>query len=230
MAEMQQSMNRIINNSLTSLEQAAVTMERVIEELALDPAKVDEDIEILSGPLRVAVERGRDVLSLEVDRFVKYLNYLDLAIQHAEKVQDQWRSRVKALKRLQIYMEESALLTVKSFPEIQFSGEVSALRAQKNSKASLKLGFETKSHNVSNVVDATDIAFHGIEERFYRPITVYQLDTEAVREALADGETLDWAKLECGYHLRKGLPGPKELVSEPKKRKPRSSKKEEDPT
>lgn len=69
-----------------------------------------------------------------------------------------------------------------------------------NSISALKLDFEVRAKTVPYVLDSR--AIEAISPKYVKTVSYLVLDTEAVRSALEAGETLHWAWLEKGSHVR----------------------------
>lgn len=158
--------------------------------------------------LVAAVAEQRSLVEDKIDRFVYFR---EAVLDHVER----WKKRAAKLRedaaKLKLMMERIDAKLVERIdadPEKPWTGKEWRLRAQTNGQASLVITLATERGDpavadvsVTNVIDNETSL--NVDEKFLSVVSYTVLDRKAVRAALDAGETLPWARLERGRHLRK---------------------------
>lgn len=175
------------------LEFAAITLSELC-------SVIDEGGD-LDGALLSRFSSARSDLVASVDRRICFLRFCEDAISGAKRARDAYVERARQLERMVEALKTKTMQAMKENEDVPFVGSLGRFAVQKN-PAALKLAFEAKSVSLSRVIAEEDISQHGIEERFIKTVTAYQLDADAVKTALKAGQEFPWATLEQGESLR----------------------------
>ena len=194
-------------------------MDNDIKKVSLEAAasavtRTLEFIEEGGDPDGGLVEALGDVLadvSSGVDRRIHFLDMLGSPrsgdksatglIGKYEELAAEYKAKAESLKNLRARLHERTMEIMDANPEVEFKGRYGKFRQQKNSMASLETEFSTDSRTFSHIVSAETMELYGLH-KYITYSEVFQLNTEAVRQALNAGEKLPWATLKQGKHLR----------------------------
>ena len=151
-------------------------------------------------------------LSSAVDRRILFLDHLGTRstakapgtglIGRYEELYRTYREAAERAECLKERIRESTMLTMQTLPDYKFIGSMGKLAVQANSSASLICDLKLGERSIRNLIEPDSPEFHLVPQKYLKEVTVYQLDTEALRADLAAGEEHPWARLERGSHLR----------------------------
>lgn len=130
-----------------------------------------------------------------VDRRVAFDTWIQGAIKTAKEARDVYAERARKLTAAHEAFKKNTQDIIQAHPDLPYQGSLGRLAVQA-SAPSLKLAFGGKD------LTPDMIQMFGIDEKYVKSEIVYTLDTAAVKAALQSGETIPWATLETGSHLR----------------------------
>ncbi len=142
----------------------------------------------------------RDALT-EVTTFADLLLYM---VNGAKGARDRWAEKARKFEEAQEAFKEAAKQAIKDNPDLPWIDSYGTkVYVSRNSSASLQMNLSLDDKTVRNVVDYGDVTRLG---PYVKTVTYLVIDTDKVREDLAAGVEISWAKLERGDHVR-GLNG-----------------------
>lgn len=172
-----------------------------IEALA---AKVDQEAEStgdIPKPLLDELWAKRAELCDKVDAWINYLD--GLAGEEAVLALKLKRAQ-EALKRCQarqLSMKNYAKYVLLTHPEIPLKGSEGKICLQKNPPA-LDISFERKDKVFYKAIDESFATFEPSLSPYLKQVTCFVVDTDHVKEDLAIGKVLNWAKIKQDFHVR----------------------------
>lgn len=161
---------------------------------AIDEGNLDETIVAIFNQTRLD-------LATAVDRRVCFLNFCTSSMQAAKETRNAWAERARQLEALEERIKVLTIDQIKSSGLEQAKGDLGRLCIQNNPEA-LSLDFDLHDMMVNRVIDPIFIEVNAVPDKYLKKIAAYQLDTKQIKEDLQAGETLPWAKLTRGQHLR----------------------------
>jgi hypothetical protein len=191
------------DNKKVSLAVAASAVTRTLE-LIEDGGDPDGSLMEAVGDVLGDVRNG-------VDRRIHFLDILGAPrsgdkpstglIGKYEELAKEYKAKADSLKNLRENLHLKTMAIMDENPDLEFRGHYGKFRQQKNSQAELTTEFLRMSFNYSNIITAETMEMYGLH-KYITYSELFQLNTEAVREALKSGVELPWAKLNQGKHLR----------------------------
>lgn len=130
-----------------------------------------------------------------VDRRIVFVSMIEGAIEEAKRARDAWADKIKKLNAAYEAFEANTVGIIKAHPDLPFKGELGKLSVKLN-PPKLVTPFGDRE------ISPEDVQLHGIDPGFVRIKTSYHLDKAAVKEAIKNGASLDWAKLEQETSLK----------------------------
>lgn len=139
-----------------------------------------------------------------VDQARTLATFLDSRVAMAKQARDYWAAKAKADSDALEVLKEVCRVTMEQHPDLPWrDSQKQKLSLCKNSQASLTTDYDARLVNktVYNVLSEDDRA--ALPERYVAVSpTYFVLNTAAIREDIAAGKEIPWAKLERGSHVR----------------------------
>lgn len=138
-----------------------------------------------------------------VDHARTLATFLDGQVRAATSARDYWSACAKAAETALKELKAEALRSMEESPDLPWRDSYKQkLSLCNNSQPSLKTLYDDElgSKSVTNILDASHLDV--IPERYQTAVSFIVLNTAAIREDLAAGKELPWAKLERGRHVR----------------------------
>lgn len=172
-----------------------VPMAQAVQMLADLCERIDDGEAPTDAITKVFAETRLD-LAEAVDRRIDFSAWIAGAISQAKEQRDVWADRARKLSAAEDAFKANTKAIMEAHPDLPYKGSRGRLALQANSQPTLKLLFGEKA------VTPEVLSTFGIDDRFVKTKTVYEIDTQAVKAALQAGDKLPWAELSHGTHLR----------------------------
>lgn len=151
-------------------------------------------------------------LSSSVDRRIAFLDYLGEQsvgskpgsgiIGKAQDLYRIYREKMETATKLRDRVKEQTLSIIDANKQITFQGNLGKLASQNNSSAKLICDIQLTSKTLSNLIDPASETMLDIPAEYVKAVTVMMLDTDKLKQDLALGKEVPFARLEKGTHLR----------------------------
>jgi hypothetical protein len=134
----------------------------------------------------------------------EWINYLDVQVGfeaiYAEK-KKRLDTQIKRIHHLQNSLKSYLKYILQSNPEMVLKGDEGRICLQKNPPA-LDISFERKDKVFYKAIDQSFAAFEPSLSPYLKQVSCFVVDTERVKEDLAAGKPLNWAKITQDFHVR----------------------------
>ena len=151
--------------------------------------------EDVTAALETVCKETRLARAEAIDRRLTFHDIVLAERARLAAVRDAYADEVRRADRVIEAFKADTKAILAETPDLPFKGTLGAISLQKSPPAvEIDLGGKDLTPET--------IEFFGIDERFVVVRTTYSLDTAAVKDALKAGETLAWARLTQGEHVR----------------------------
>lgn len=173
---------------------AASNLEQICN--AIDNGEIDNALSTIFNEARLD-------LSASVARRICFIDLAEERISTLKRLKKEFGAAQTRLEYALERVEKGTIDIMESHKELPYKSELGRLSVRKNSSSSTSITeIEIKKVSIENVVDAGDIHKHAIDERFYEVRSYYSLLIHEIKKAIENGESIPWATLERGSHLR----------------------------
>lgn len=155
----------------------------------------------IDGALTQAFADASTDVALAIDRRQAVIamtrSYCELARSHKKDLDAQ----IKVLERIEEKITQSTKEAIEAAPGVVFKNSVGKkVSIARSSTPALTTTLNLGKTSVSNTLSTEDLM--RVDKRFWSVVSFHQLNTSELKRALESGETVSWASLEYGSHLR----------------------------
>lgn len=160
-----------------SMQDAAVDLERLCDE-------IENGVDLDAAIVELFAEKGQ-ILADTVDKRIRYIEYLNGQIAHAQQVSQTWHKRKMRLSGILDTVRSNAIALVKT-SKVPLAGTLGKLRVVKNPTPALI--YDENDENIKKLYTATRISL--------------EFNKAILKQDLMDGLEVKGARLQYGEHLR----------------------------
>ena len=164
-------------------------------ELLCDQLDTDDEIpqDLLDRFVDAKLEHSK-----KVGAYISVIETLKHTEEFYKKKAEYFQKRAKSYERLEKGIKERLLYAVKTHPSLPWNSDDGRRLSLRDNPESLKLNFALDKRSLSNILTTID----DIPFEFVDVSSFHQLNVERVKAYLKAGNTLSWATLDRGKHLR----------------------------
>jgi hypothetical protein len=178
-----------------SLQWAAICLNEIADE-------IEKGVSI-SDALMIQFSEHQANIQESIDRRKAFKRYLKMMI---EACKDQKRFIAEEQARFETVLdkfEEKTKEIIEANPNIPFTDSLGKkVSVSRNGTPRLEVDFPLGSKSFGNIVDLEQASFFEVPSEYVQQVSFHTLDTKKLKDDLAAGHILKWARLQFGTQLR----------------------------